>query len=373
MANKVDVFTEELSKVFTILQQQYVMIKYMKTLITSGELDETEISKLKEQVTLINNQIQHINEKMGIIQNDITGINSKINTINSNINNIENALARHTDEIDNNIATINALNNVMPTDINVDSNGNLILEHDGTEITGQKKQVAVYTKSQINTLLNSAGLKTFTLKNKNDYNYQSGASQHNIIITTTDIPILNDCAEYVQEHGACILEFDYINRNTTYDSPIRILMLYVINGGYGHIVLHGTTGDDEVNVSATRNEGASAEENEIIMNAYAYKFDIKDYKVYRHQMTLRYDGEYEILSLIVYSSNNLNVDSLQDLTTLLKPNGNTLYYVNTINSINAYTFELIYDNNVWKTGAISESTGKPENNITLINDIVTTI
>lgn len=161
MANKVDVFTEELSKVFTILQQQYVMIKYMKTLITSGELDETEISKLKEQVTLINNQIQHINEKMGIIQNDITGINSKINTINSNINNIENALARHTDEIDNNIATINALNNVMPTDINVDSNGNLILEHDGTEITGQKKQVAVYTKEQVNELISGGGGSKF--------------------------------------------------------------------------------------------------------------------------------------------------------------------------------------------------------------------
>lgn len=81
MANKVDVFTEELSKVFTILQQQYVMIKYMKALITSGELDETEINKLKEQVKLINNQIQHINEKMVIIQNDITDINKNINTI----------------------------------------------------------------------------------------------------------------------------------------------------------------------------------------------------------------------------------------------------------------------------------------------------
>lgn len=61
MANKVDVFTEELSKVFTILQQQYVMIKYMKALITSGELDETEIGKLKEQVTLINSNVNDIN------------------------------------------------------------------------------------------------------------------------------------------------------------------------------------------------------------------------------------------------------------------------------------------------------------------------
>lgn len=365
MANKVDVFTEELSKVFTILQQQYVMIKYMKTLITSGELDETEISKLKEQVTLINNQIQHINEKMGIIENNITDTNSKINTINSNIHSIENALARHTGEIDNNIATINALNNVMPTDINVDSNGNLILEHDGQEITGQKKQVAVYTKSQINTLLNSAGLKTFTLKNKDDYNYQSSASQ-NIIITTTDIPILNDCAEYVQEHGACILEFDYINRDITYDSPIRILMLYTINGGYGHIVLHGTTGDDEVNVSATRNEGAIADENKMIMNRYAYKSNIKDYKVYRHDLLIN-----NVIHISFYSSNILNVDSVQDLTNIVKPQTNKQYICGTYDSeVGLLYAMLIYENKVWKY--IVQGSGTAVN-ITTISDSVTNV
>lgn len=95
--------------------------------------------------------------------------------------------------------------------------------------------------------------------------------------------------------------------------------------------------------------------------------------LYRHQLTLNYDGEYETLSLIVYSSSNLNVDSLQDLTTLLKPNSNTLYYGNTINALNTYTFQIIYDNNVWKTGPISEATGKPDNNITAVSDIITTI
>lgn len=95
--------------------------------------------------------------------------------------------------------------------------------------------------------------------------------------------------------------------------------------------------------------------------------------LYRHQLTLNYDGEYETLSLIVYSSSNLNVDSLQDLTTLLKPNSNTLYFGNTTTSVTPYTFQIIYDNNVWKTGPISEDVGKPNNNITSVSDIVTTI
>ena len=346
MANKVDVFTEELSKVFTILQQQYVMIKYMKALITSGELDETEISKLKEQITTINNNINTI-------------IDDQIVPIKQDIERIEHGM----DEIVK----------VTPTDINIDSNGSLILEHDGVEITGQKKQVAVYTKEQVNTLLNSAGLKTFKLKNKDDYSYQSGASQSTIIITTTDIPILNDCAEYVQEHGACILEFDYINRNTTYDSPIRILMLYTINGGYGHIVLHGTTGDDEVNASTTRNEGAIADENKIIMNTYAYKFNIKDYKVYRHQLILHAtDGEYTTCFLDIYSSNNLKVDSLQDLTTLLKPNANTLYTGVSIVNTGMPNLFLKYENNIWKIGEAGEA-GDILNPVTSVEDIVTTI
>ena len=108
------------------------MIKYMKALITSGELDETEINKLKEQITLINTNID-------------TMMNDQIIPIKQNIERIEQGM--------------NAIDKVMPTDINVDSNGNLILEHDGQEITGQKKQVAIYTKEQVDALISGGGGK----------------------------------------------------------------------------------------------------------------------------------------------------------------------------------------------------------------------
>lgn len=354
MANKVDVFTEELSKVFTILQQQYVMIKYMKTLITSGELDETEINKLKEQVTLINNQIQHINEKMDIIQNDITGINSKINK---------------------NTNTINALNNVMPTDINADIDGNLILEHDGIEITGQKKQVKIYTKAQVNALISDAGLKTFSLNYPNTGMYPTDNHVVRTISNETQIPIVYKCIRYVKEHGACILKIrngEYSSSGYTDLNPVYVLCITSPDSDNSMIECYGTTGEHIIKLMSDNDTSLGSESNtKIIYDKIGKASDIKN--VYRHQMTLRYDGEYEILSLIVYSSNNLNVDSLQDLTTLLKPNGNTLYFVNTITSLDSYTYQLIYANNVWKTGPISESTGKPENNITLINDIVTPI
>ena len=45
------------------------------------------------------------------------------------------------DETTKNAKNIENLSAVTPTDINVDANGYVILEHDGTEITGQKKQL----------------------------------------------------------------------------------------------------------------------------------------------------------------------------------------------------------------------------------------
>lgn len=72
MSNRIDVFTDELKKVWTILQQQQVMI----------------------------------------------------NAIKDNINAIE----KNTTDIDN-------VNKVVPTDIDMDSNCKLVLKHDGQELT----------------------------------------------------------------------------------------------------------------------------------------------------------------------------------------------------------------------------------------------
>ena len=97
-------------------------------------------------------------------------------------------------------------------------------------------------------------------------------------------------------------------------------------------------------------------------------------ELYRHQLTLHSDeAEHQDMGLIVYSSSNLNVDSLQDLTTLLKPNSNTLYFAFAIHSTNIETYKVIYDNNIWKMGYDDESTGKPKYVINSVSDIVTPI
>lgn len=55
--------------------------------------------------------------------------------------------SRHTGkEIDDAIDSIGQIDKEMPTDIGLDENGKLILEHDGQEITGQKKTVDFNSK-----------------------------------------------------------------------------------------------------------------------------------------------------------------------------------------------------------------------------------
>lgn len=250
MANKVDVFTEELSKVFTILQQQYVMIKYMKALITSGELDETEINKLKEQITLINTNIDNM-------------MNDQIVPIKQNIERIEQAIDNITNTKLDKITT---------------SGDNRVY---GISSTGKQTNYAI--GYYVNNLL-SGYLARF-----ND----SGR------LSTPTPQSNNDCAnkKYVDDAVASA-------------------------GGGG--------------------------------------------KLYRHDLLIN-----NVIHISFYSTNALNIDSIQDLTTIVKPKGNKQYICGTYDSeVGLLYAMLIYDNNVWKY--IVQGSGATVN-ITTINDSITII
>ena len=341
MANKVDVFTEELSKVFTILQQQYVMIKYMKALITSGELDETEINKLKEQITLIN----------------------------TNIYNIENALARHTAEINDNTATINALNKVMPTDINADIAGHLILEHDGQIITGQKKQVAVYTKAQVDALISDAGLQTFDLNYPYTGMYPTDNHAERGITNENEIPMVYKCIRYVQEHGACILKIrngKYTSTGYTDYNPVYVLCITSPDSDNSILECYGTTGEHIIKLISDNDTSLGSESNtKIIYDKIAKASDSKN--VFRHTMSLT--TELNIYQFEYISSNNLVVNSLRDLTTLLKPKADQSYFGFIVDSEHSTDVgKIVYNGSIWQIAASEDIL-----NVSSVSDIVTTI
>lgn len=86
---------------------------------------------------LVKGSLDSVNENIGALQTDNQTTKTTIaGLVSSDTQNKAN-IAKNTQSIEN-------LSAVMPTDINVDSNYNLILEHDGTEITGQKKLVKFF-------------------------------------------------------------------------------------------------------------------------------------------------------------------------------------------------------------------------------------
>lgn len=355
MANKVDVFTEELSKVFTILQQQYVMIKYMKALITSGELDETEINKLKEQITAINNNIDTI-------------IDDQIVPIKQDILRIEEGMSE--------------FEKVMPTDINADINGNLILEHDGIEITGQKKQVAVYTKAQVNALISDTGLKTFKLEYPYTGTFPTANHKQTSITYSDDINTVYKCINYVKENGVCLLKMRNVTSTSTGITelnPVFILCLLVPNSDTSTIKCYGTTG--EYMVTLVSNGDTTSQNNTfIIYDKIAKASDSGGSQLFRHNISI-YNDDSSIGFVFEYiTDTNLKVDSIQDLNTITHASAGTNILCSVLNagqnfSLNTDCNGIHFDGSNWQYGFVINDTIFSERLLTIgtIDDVVTTI
>lgn len=288
MSKRIDVFTEELKKVWTILQQQQVMI----------------------------------------------------NAIKDNIN-----------AIDKNATDIDSVNKVIPTDIDMDSNGKLILKHDGQELTGQVKNVSgvivvpYYDLDIQNTDIQNASKDVVAKKiidKIKPFNYDNGNINYPIYI------------------------YDNVNSYGWYGN------VYCFNKQY-NIELFTLSAPDIINTSTLiydeNDDTLKTEENGgFTLSTFLDDTSLKtifgnqslvgkgNIDLYRHELTVictltTYRGEY-------YSSNNLVIDSVQDLTKVTKAkNGTTIYLGTGI---------LTFDGSIWK-----DSPGG--NAVTSVSDIVTTI
>lgn len=89
MPNKVEVFTQELDKCFTILRQQLVIIKHMKEILSSEDFQNAKIQELDDLTTEINNNL-----------NELSSINrEQYDTLSEKISNVEGALEDTDNEI----------------------------------------------------------------------------------------------------------------------------------------------------------------------------------------------------------------------------------------------------------------------------------
>lgn len=100
-----------------------------------------------------------------LVKGSLDSIYEQVDATKTQVETNKTNIAKNTQDIATNTQNIENLSAVTPTDINIDSEYNLILEHDGTEITGQKKLFKATFISDIN---NNSFYSVFS-KNGNKY------------------------------------------------------------------------------------------------------------------------------------------------------------------------------------------------------------
>lgn len=121
------------------------------------ETNKIQTDTNKTNIATLQGDVSSLKQDNETTKTTIAGLVSSDTTNKANI-------AKNTQDIATNTQNIENLSAVTPTDINVDANGYAILEHDGTEITGQKKKLQVIES-------NFKGKITNEVRNEERYNF----------------------------------------------------------------------------------------------------------------------------------------------------------------------------------------------------------
>lgn len=261
------------------------------TAYTAGKVpDSSLVSKsldgLNEKIET--NKIQTDTNKTNIatLQGDVSSLKQDSETTKTTIAGLVSAdttnkanITKNTQDIATNAQNIENLSAVIPTDINVDSNYNLILEHDGTEITGQKKKLKYTIKYK---------------KNSRDFNILDGLGGQGISVL-----------------------FNKDNGGLSY--------LYIGNIGYKHLEIYETGNDDiQFGFNNTKIEfphpltKTRIYKLPDISGTLALTSDVegKQDKRFVHTVEIHYASNGSYFCFTGTSDKNTPIDSVEDLTTV---------------------------------------------------------
>ena len=106
--------------------------KSLDSLSENLETTKIQVDTNKTNIATLQGDVSSLKQDNQTTKTTIAGLVSSDTTNKANI-------AKNTQDIATNTQNIENLSAVTPTDINVDTDFNLVLEHDGKVITGQKK------------------------------------------------------------------------------------------------------------------------------------------------------------------------------------------------------------------------------------------
>ena len=204
--------------------------EYTSNLHPKGDMDTTVYPNVKSENIIDKDTTAYTAGKVpdsSLVSKSLDGLSENLETTKIQVDTNKTNIAKNTQDIDN-------LRAVMPTDINVDTNGYAILEHDGTEITGQTKKVKF---AQIDK---SASFSEVTIPTVSDLKTQDGS-------TFSGGSKLYNGTEYLPTFDIATLKDTYlpltggnINGNLTVKGELNVPD-YGIQVGIGGIYLKETT------------------------------------------------------------------------------------------------------------------------------------
>ena len=116
---------------------------YVTGHVPDSGMVKKSLDGISENLETTKIQVSTNKTNIATLQGDVAGLKSDNETTKTTIAGLVSSDTTNKENIAKNTQNIENLSAVMPTDINVDANGYAILEHDGTEITGQKKQIPI--------------------------------------------------------------------------------------------------------------------------------------------------------------------------------------------------------------------------------------
>lgn len=162
--------------------------------VPDSSLVSRSLDGISENLETAKIQVEANKNNIETLQGNYTGLQHQVNTNSSDIALTKTQVETNKTNIAKNTQDIENLNAVMPTGINVDANGYAVLEHDGTEITGQTKKVK-FAQTDKSASFNEVTIPTATaLKTKDGTTFGGGSSIYNgtEFLPTFDIATLKD-------------------------------------------------------------------------------------------------------------------------------------------------------------------------------------
>lgn len=296
------------------------------TAYTSGKVpDSSLVSKsldgLNEKIET--NKIQTDTNKTNIatLQGDVSSLKQDNETTKTTIAGLVSSdttnkanIAKNTQDIATNTQNIENISAVMPTDINVDSDFNLVLEHDGKVITGQKKLLKFFKYAENGDFV----------YDKNIYMYNSSSAkfkEFKYIFNSYNHRTYNGGIQYFENEQNSDTYYSGFNifiksRNTTSPYSIGFLITKDVQTETCTYSIKYVAQD---NSNTTRSAKLPNKSGTI---AFTSDLDAKQSTLYRHTVKISKatdDGKTSI-TFTTSSQKNTPIDSIQDLTTVF---GNT--------------------------------------------------